>query len=336
MDLPSRIILAVAVNAAGLARAAIIAALTCSLSPNAAAQEFSALAGAMRSNDPAGTSYAWLFSYSTDISEHFAASFTWQNEGHIPDHHRDGHSVQLWAQTRLFSPQFKLSAGVGPYRYYDTTSANSGGSYDDDHGWGVLYSVMANWYSSSSPWFYQLRLNHVETRSVDTSEVLFGMGYRLKQDGESIYSGSAAAGAAKRDEVTVFLGQTIVNSFESETSTARSLEYRHAFGPVFKGSVAWMNEGDARLIRRNGIVTQAWLEPSFSGDLFTLGIGLGLYIAVDSYHENDHGAFASGILTMTTTYRFGPNWIGRFSWNRIMTNYDRDTDILLFGAGYRF
>ena len=132
------------------------------------------------------------------------------------------------------------------------------------------------------------------------------------------------------------LGQTIVNSFESETSTARSLEYRHAFGPVFKGSVAWMNEGDARLIRRNGIVTQAWLEPSFSGDLFTLGIGLGLYIAVDSYHENDHGAFASGILTMTTTYRFGPNWIVRFSLNRIMTNYDRDTDILLFGAGYRF
>jgi hypothetical protein len=68
----------------------------------------------MRSNDPAGTSYAWLFSYSTDISERFAASFTWQNEGHIPDHHRDGHSVQLWAQTRLFSPQFKLG---GTYEF---------------------------------------------------------------------------------------------------------------------------------------------------------------------------------------------------------------------------
>ena len=28
---------------------------------------------------------------------------------------------------------------------------------------------------------------------------------------------------------------------------------------------------DPRLIRRNGIVTQGWLEPRFSGDRFTLG-----------------------------------------------------------------
>src|SRR5262245_66304987 len=94
----------------------------------AAAQDLSGLVGAMRSDSPdPHTSYAWLFSYSHDLGEHFAASFTWQNEGHVPNHHRDGHSVQLWAKTGL-GPQLELAAGIGPYRYFDTTAANSGGT----------------------------------------------------------------------------------------------------------------------------------------------------------------------------------------------------------------
>jgi len=39
---------------------------------------------------------------------------------------------------------------------------------------------------------------------------------------------------------------------------------------------------------------------------------------------------------VTASVRFGREWVGRFSWNRILSNYDRDTDIMVFGAGYRF
>jgi hypothetical protein len=321
---------------ASLRLAAAIALSITALSP-ASAQEFSLLGGVMRSDDPAGNSYAWLFSYQQDLSEHLAVSFTWQNEGHVPDHHRDGHSVQIWGKTKLFSPNLELAAGIGPYRYYDTTVADNGGSYADDHGYGVLYSLTATW-RTSGRLLYQARLDRVETRhSIDTTELIFGIGYKLDQDGQSIYKDFGAQRlAAKRDEVTLFAGGTIVNSFESENSFAKSIEYRHTFGPVLRGTIAWMNEGDARLIRRNGIITQAWLEPSFSGDKFTLGIGAGAYIAVDEYREGDHGAFASGVFTMTASLRFGREWVGRFSWNRILSNYDRDTDIIVFGAGYRF
>src|SRR5262249_58309962 len=94
------------------------------LLPAAAAQEIFGLAGAMSADSPqGGNSYAWLISYQQELGEHLAASFTYQNEGHVPSHHRDGHSLQLWAKARAFSPRLSFAAGVGPPPYYHTTPA---------------------------------------------------------------------------------------------------------------------------------------------------------------------------------------------------------------------
>jgi len=312
------------------------AALCVAALPDAAAQEIFGLAGAMQTDPTTKTTYAWLLSYQQELGEHLMASFAWQNEGHVPNHHRDGQSLQLWGKTKAFSPRLTLAAGAGPYRYYDTTAPNDTGGYSDEHGWGVMYSLSATW-STSGRWLFQARLDHVETKhSVDTTELLFGVGYKLDKDDASVYRGSETRAAARRDEVTLFVGKTIVNSYESENDTAASIEYRHAFGPVFRGSIAWLNEGNPHLIGRYGIVTQGWYEPSFSGGRFTLGIGLGLYVAVDEEREGDHDAFAAGMLTMTASYRIGREWTARFSWNRVLSNYDRDTDVVLFGVGYRF
>ena len=312
---------------------AALAALCTAVLPDAAAQEIFGLAGAMQT-DPNANSYAWMLSYQQDLGEHWMASFSWQNEGHVPGHHRDGQSLQIWGKTTAFSPKLALAAGVGPHQYYDTIPTGTGYAYD--HGYGVMYSLSATW-STSGRWLYQVRLDHVETKhSIDTTELLFGVGYKLDQDDASLYRGTQMRAAARRDEVTLFVGKTIVNSLESETAVAASVEYRHAFGPVFRGTVAWINEGNPNLVGRYGIVTQGWYEPSFSGDRFTLGIGLGLYLAVDEDREGDHGAFGAGMLTMTASYRAGRDWTARFSWNRVLSNYDRDTDVLLFGVGYRF
>src|SRR5262245_52946222 len=319
---------------------ALLAAAWITLLPDAAAQEIYGLVGALQADSPdREKSSAWLISYQQDLGEHLAASFTYQNEGHVPNHHRDGQSLQLWGKTRAFSPQLTLAAGIGPYRYYDTTVAGgaSTSDYSNAHGFGVLYSATATW-STPGRWLYQVRLDHVETKkSIDTTELVFGVGYKLDKDDASVYRSSESRPAAKRDELTLLAGVTIVNSFNSDqdNATAASIEYRHAFGPVFRGSIAWLNEGDPRLVGRYGIVTQGWYEPSFSGDRYTLGIGLGLYIAVDEEREGDHDAFAAGILTMTGSYRIGRDWTARFSWSRVLSNYDRDTDILLFGLVLR-
>lgn len=314
-------------------RFAVCLLLSCAGLSCADAQELSAFLGSMRADDPEASSFAWMISYMEDIGTHFAASFSWQNEGHIPDHHRDGHSAQAWVRTQAFSPHLTLAAGAGPYRYFDTTVAKSGGSHSDDHGYGVLYSLSAKW-RGSGPWVYEARYNRVETeKSIDTSEFVLGIGYRLDKDQRPPQTG---AHETRNDELTVYVGRTIVNSFESEQARAFSVEYRHAFTPSLRGSLAWLREGDAALIKRNGIVAQGWYEPGFSGERFTLGVGLGFYVATDDYREDREGAFPSGVITLSASYRIGREWLARFSWNRVTSSYDRDTDVLMLGAGYRF
>lgn len=305
------------------------------LSLEAGAQDFIGMAGVTQSEIPNARTFGTIFSYAHDLGPHLAATFSYKNEGHVPSHHRDGHSVQLWARRQFLAPELTLAAGIGPYLYFDTTVAESPDGFKDAHGWGVVTSVSATWRNARSPWFYQLRVDRVETKhNLDTLMVVAGVGYRLEQDGSFASNSAWSASTSRRNELVLLAGQTIVNSFESQSAHASSVEYRRAFGPVLRGSVSLINEGDARLIRRNGVVAQAWLEPSFSNDTFTLGLGFGPYFAVDSHNASDRHVL--GLLTTTFSYHFPRGWVGRFSWHRSVSGYDRDSDILLFGAGYRF
>jgi len=322
----------------GLRTARLIASLGCiSVAVPAAAQELFALAGGMRADDPESHSYAWTLSYTQHLNEHLSASFSWLNEGHVPIHHRDGHTAQIWAHVDTAHPALTVAVGIGPYRYFDTTAADSGAGYANSHGWGTIYSIAAVW-QTSGRWSYQLRLNRVDTEdNIDTTSLIAGIGYRLQQDaGPRAAPGSSTGAGETRNEVALLIGQTIVNSLESESSEAVSIEFKRTFGPVLRGSIALLNEGDARLIRRNGTVAQAWMEPSFFGQRFTVGVGGGIYHAIDDYREGRASHRTAGIVTATASYRVLSNWLGRFSWNRIVTDYDRDTDIFMVGAGYRF
>jgi hypothetical protein len=303
----------------------------------AGAQELTVSAGGTRTDEPIATSYGWVITYSHELSPHFFASLSYQNEGHVPAHHRDGQAAQLWARAPI-GGGMSIAGGVGPYRYFDTTVAEAGGAYSDAHGWGFISSVTLLWESPQSPWFYQVRVDRISTRdSLDSTAVMAGVGYRLPQDGRRYLRDLQANGTrVPANELSLLVGQTIVNSFESETSRlAATIEYRHVFGQYLRGTLAWIDEGDARLIRRNGIVAQLWLEPTFDDARYTLGAGVGTYFAVDEYRE-DRDAFASGIVTLTASYHLGQRWVARISWNRIVSKYDRDSDILLLGMGYRF
>ena len=56
------------------------------------------LGGLISSHEDRETSYTWQISYMEDIDDHFGWSFSWLNEGHMPNHHRDGPTLQLWAK----------------------------------------------------------------------------------------------------------------------------------------------------------------------------------------------------------------------------------------------
>ena len=313
-----------------------VLALILSISLGASAQEIIVLGGATRSEIPEARSFGLALSYAHDLGPYLAAGVTYKNEGHVPAHHRDGHAAMLWLKAEVLEPELSLAAGAGPYHYFDTTVAEGGRDFADAHGWGFLYGATATWRARRSPWIYQLRIDRVETRhNLDTTSLLLGIGYRLDQDGS--FAANSAPRARARDhgdEIVLAAGQTIVNSFESQSALARTVEYRHAFGPVVRASIGWINEGDARLIRRDGVVVQGWLEPSFYRDRLTLGLGYGAYLSVDRYRPGERDLM--GVLTTSASYHLGNHWVGRFSWHRIASRIDRDSDIILLGMGYRY
>jgi hypothetical protein len=297
----------------------------------AAGQELTALAGASTLSSPREQTRGGAVEYSHDLSEHLVAAYAYRNEGHLPSHHRDGHSLQVWASTGR-ADGFSLRAGLGAYRYFDTAVAEEPKGFGNSHGWGTLASVAARWRTPGSRWAWELRVDRIMAHeSFDTTQIVAGAGYRLDQDGSFRAN---ATPIAHRAEVDGLGGIIIVNSFESENAHAASLDARYAFTAFLRGSIGWVNEGDARLIRRNGVIAELWLEPGFERDRFTLGVGIGPYIAIDDMYHS--GPRVQGVISTTFSWRFGERWAARVIWHRISSNYDRDSDIVLAGIGYRF
>lgn len=307
-----------------------------------AAQELFLLGGSMQNTANSDSDTAWQLEYREGLGEHFAYSLTYLNEGHVPAHHRDGNAALLWTRVGLLDRRLSLGAGVGPYFYYDTTNARGSNDYSNKHGWGTMVSAAATWYTDSR-WLFQLRTNWIETfDSIDSVSTLIGIGYQLEAPTSPgpVATARPVTSAPTDNELTLFAGTTIVNSFESPQSVAVGLEYRRGITRYMEWTVGWLHEGDNRLVRRNGLTTQLWAVKSFFDDRFALGVGGGAYIVIDRYQQlldkRENRQALSGLATLTGSYRFQPHWDLRTSWNRIVTNYNRDTDVILGGIGYRF
>lgn len=304
------------------------------------------LLGGFYTNPPIQTeddrSYAYAYVYQQNLTEHWYASYTYLNEGHITGHHRDGHSAQLWWRYLALDRRLALSLGAGPYLYFDTTSHQPDGSYENKHGVGVLASAAASWYVGG-PWMLQVRFNRTwQASGFNSNTVLLGVGYQLDRDNlPGPVVGSAHRGKdATPNELTVMLGSIVVNDFESDMVFGGALEYRHQLWRYVEGTVSYLDEGSARSVRRRGVATQAWVSGAFLGDRLTLGFGAGPYYAT-SLRVSGPGADPSpshwsGLFTLSTSYRLGDHWLARLSWNRTLTGYSRDTDMFLAGLGYRF
>jgi hypothetical protein len=305
------------------------------LAAPAMGQDVALSSGLTKVNGADKPTFGLNFSYSHDLAPNLAAGFSYINEGHVTGHHRDGVAAQLWLQGETV-PGLQLALGAGPYQYFDTTLAETADGFHDAHGTGGLYSVLATWRMRDSRLFWRARIDRIEAHgSPDSTQFLLGVGYRLDQDGSTVANSTGKAWhRSNNDEVVAYAGQTIVNSLESQNNAAYAVEYRRSLGPVARFSATWMKEGDARLIRRQGIIAQGWLEPSFNDDRWTMGIGFGAYFAVDEYRSEP--GHISPIVGTTASYNITRHWTTRLNWYRVISNYDRDSDIVVLGFGYRF
>lgn len=306
--------------------------------------ELFVVSGAIEEVGTSNHSFAYQAEYREGLGENLSVSASYLNEGHVPNHHRDGLvPVMLWGRANLLERRLSLAAGAGPYLYADTTTF--AGLPKNQHGIGSLLGVSATWYFESRLLF-QARVNWAATRnSIDTITALAGIGYQLDPPASPGPLPKPPSQRAKttNNELTLFFGQTVVNNPGSARSLAWCAEYRRGLFRYVDLTAAWLSEGNAQLVRRDGVITQLWLVRDFLDDHLVLGTGAGTYLAVDKRggpHPGQGGsAFVSGIFSMSAGVRnfsFNPNLTVRLVMNRIITNYDKDTDIFLLGLGYRF
>ena len=217
----------------------------------------------------AGHTYTWGIEYRQPFSEHLAASFTWINEGHLVDHHRDGHAVPLWWRSRHDGAGLVFEAGAGPYHYYDTTDAAfidtpSGVElgYENAHGWGVLASAAMDWYFKHGS-FAMLRMNDIDAAGrVRSTALLAGVGYRFGDalDPDFHWSDSWFAVAPPRSEVDGMVGRAVLNSFSSEESSAQALSLRTKISRHFTASLTYTVAHDIPLDWHSGTAIQLWAQ----------------------------------------------------------------------------
>jgi hypothetical protein len=309
---------------------------------NAWSQEINLFIGTMVDSETKDRSYAWQLEYGEEIANHFTCSVSYLNEGHIPDHHRDGDIFQLWIYQKFLDQRISVAGGIGPYYYYDTTIAHNGSSYSNAHGLGYIASLAATW-DIENHWLAQLRTNMIHTQDdLDTTVLLIGIGYRFNMTipVQEYPQRPLESGKILSNEVTILMGGSILNSFDSQNSFSWCAEYRRALLPSIDWTIAYLNEGDNDLVHRHGLNTQLWLIRNVIEDNLWFGIGGGLYVFKENIDEDNSATLSSestsGIFSMTGTFRFYPSWDARITWNRVISHNNLDSDVILGGVGYRF
>lgn len=310
----------------------------------AAAGELFGFYGSTNQVGKSHTSFANLVEYRQGLGENLAASIAVLNEGHLPNHHRDGLvPVMLWGRSNRLERQLSLAVGAGPYIFADTITPPEGGK--NDHNVGALVGLSATWYFENRL-LLQARANWViASHSIDTVSTLIGIGYQLDPPPGPGPRAKPLLQREKttRNELTLFFGQTVVNNPGTPASLAWSAEYRRGIFPYLDISAAWLDEGNNRLIHRQGVSSQLWLGREFLDKHLALGAGIGAYVAADQLDSSNSGTegntFVASIISMTASVRnfeLAPQLIARFTMNRVVTKYDKDSDTFMLGLGYAF
>ncbi|MGB6352479.1 MAG: hypothetical protein WBF21_00730 [Steroidobacteraceae bacterium] len=306
----------------------------------ACAAELDGFDGRLESNNTDSKTYTWGLEYREPLFEHFAASFVWLNEGHLPNNHRDGQAVQLWWHSKADPLGLVFEAGLGPYRYYDTHALNPDPEFHDAHGWGAIASAAADWYFPNH-WFTYLRANEVSASDKYSSTALaVGVGYRFSSKFDlspAASSSDTAPQAAPAWEVDGLLGERVGNTTHSETGLSEGLGARRSLSDHFTASVTFIAGQGTLLNWRDGFAAQLWLEQHLTSQL-SVGVGAGGFIVSedDSLQDADRPSNLSVIVSVTVAYSLTPHWLARVVWDRIGTGDDHDCDILQFGVGYTF
>ncbi len=305
-------------------------------------QELSILYGGAQTTSLKQSSYSYQVDYRQDFTRNFATSLGWINEGHISTHKRDGYAWEGWFTLPTMDDHLAFSIGAGPYYYFDTQRIG-GGSSADIHGTAPIYSFTATYYSDER-WFARVVFNQiVPNNDIKVNTASIGLGFWLGR-GERPKKGNfgdlPGADFVTVNELTVFGGSSVENTFADARTLAAAIEYRHGILPHLDGTISYIYEGDPKVVRRNGVAIQVWPVNAFGNDRFTVGMGFGAYASIDRKNIRQvrgyHAPGISPLVSPTFSVRLSDSWVVRGVFNRVVSYGHADSDVFLLGLGLRW
>lgn len=308
-----------------------------------AAQELTFLGGFLPEVDHERSSYTWQVDYRQDFNRYFAGSIAYINEGHLRAHHRDGTAAEAWARLPLVHDRFIIGLGVGGYAFFDTQPM-PGGDTADVHGRALIASLSATAYFSDR-WYGELMVNRIlPDRDISLTTVDAGIGFWFgrtqKPTPGKLGDAPDEENHVTTNELTIFTGQSVVNTFLSQKAAAWAGEYRHGIVPHLDWTVSGIYEGDPKIIRRSGGATQLWAVNTFFHNRISVGAGIGPYVYLDHKNPppNDRRipAAVGPLFSLTFACTLSDHVVARLVFDRVVSNYNRDSDVFLVGLGYRW
>ena len=299
------------------------------------AQEISLSAGMAGNIASRDKTYSFQIEYLRMVTETLAWSISLINEGHLSDDHRDGLTFQLWEKLSV-TDHFFVKGGLGPYFFMDSKDLTNT-HYRHEHGLGGVFSLGLEW-DATEAFSIQLRTNWIITNNAfNSNTLLLGFGFKTDSSPKSSQS-EYKRWSGHQNAVTPFIGFLSSNNNDTGNPIAWGLEYRHDFRYA-SWSVLAMDEGDEDNFHRRGIATQLWFSDSFCNGRLVFGLALGPYVAQNVHRDRltgKDGTILAGIVTLGVSYLLSPGWALRFNWNRVITDYNRDTDVFLIGPSFFF
>ncbi len=322
-----------------LSRLACVAALFAVFSTSVRAESLLALAGASDTEDQPGNSYAWQIEFQEPLSPHLDASLSWLNEGHTPNHHRDGVAAQLWLRAPTWRERVVLSLAAGPYIYFDTEKASSALGFSDVHSAAGIFTASIA-VDLRRSWFLSLNVNDIYAPGdLNTASIVLGVGYHFgKFGGADSPADSDGTGSTTyaRQQLQVFGGEMIFNGLSSRQERAAGFEYRLALVPWAAWSATWFYDFDGAGDQRYQAASQLWLVHSLRGGELSLSAGLGLYTALGANANQNASSSVSGLSALRAEWCWSRRSSLILTWYRSFTNDDDDRDIITLGYGLRF